>query len=76
MSRLGSGLAGYRRPAVIQLVDVHIPTTDGREPVMPRYTEPETPQEMIPEKLNLNLPKPPPPRIRSGDVIMPTPPPT
>ena len=55
----------------IQLVDVHIPITDGRELVMPRYTEPETQQEMILEKLNPKLPNQPPPRIRSGEVIMP-----
>jgi hypothetical protein len=30
-----------RSLSAIQLVDVHIPTTDGRELVMPRYTEPE-----------------------------------
>lgn len=65
-----------RSLAAIQLVDVHIPTTDGRELVMPRYTEPETQQEMILDKLNLKLPKQPPPRIRSGEVIMPTDPPT
>jgi hypothetical protein len=61
-----------RSLAAIQLVDVNIPTTDGRELVMPRYTEPEAQQEMILEKLNLKLPKQPPPRIRSGEVIMPT----
>ena len=65
-----------RSLAAIQLVDVHIPTTDGRELVMPRYTEPEAQQEMILEKLNLKLPKQPPLRIRSGEVIMPTDPPT
>ena len=57
--------------ATIQLVDVHIPTTDGRELVMPRYTEPEAEQAMTLEELNLPLPKPPPPRIRSGEIIMP-----
>ena len=62
--------------AAIQLVDVHIPTTDARELIMPRYTEPETQQEMILEKLNLKLPKQPPPRIRSGEAIIPTNPPT
>jgi len=60
-----------RSLSAIQLVDVHIPTTDGRELVIPRYTEPEAQQEMILEKLNLKLPKQPPPRIRSGEVIMP-----
>ena len=62
--------------AAIQLVDVHVPITDGRELVMPRYTEPETEQAMILKKLNLTLPKQPPPRIRSGEIIMPPPPST
>jgi len=43
---------------------------------MPRYTEPEAEQAMILEKLNLQLPKQPPPRIRRGEVIMPPPPST
>ena len=62
--------------SAIQLVDVHVPITDGRELIMPRYTEPEAQQEMILEKLNLTLPKQPPPRIRSGEVLMPPDPPT
>ena len=57
--------------SAIQSVDVHVPITDGRELIMPRYTEPEAQQEMILEKLNLQLPKQPPPRIRSGEIIMP-----
>ena len=65
-----------KKEAAIQLVDVHIPTTDGRALIMPRYTEPETPQEMILEKLNLRLPKQPPPRIRGGEIMMPPEPPT
>jgi hypothetical protein len=61
--------------AAIQLVDVHVPTTDGRELVMPRYTEPEVDQEMILKTLNLKLPRQPPPRIRGEEVCMPTVPP-
>ena len=45
-----------------------IPTRDGRMLVMPRHTEPEPQQRMIPEKLNLELPPQPPPRIRGGKV--------
>ncbi len=56
------------------LVDVCIPTTDGRLPVMPRYVEPESDQELVLEKLRLNLPLQPPPRIRGGEVVLPTPP--
>jgi len=55
----------------IQMVDVHFPTTDGRTLIMPRYTEPEREHRMILEKLKLNLPTQPPPRIRSGEVVMP-----
>ncbi len=62
--------------SAIQLVDVHVPITDGRELVMPRHTEPEAQQAMILEKLNLQLPPQPPPRIRSGEIIMPPEPPT
>ncbi len=53
------------------MVDVHIPTTDGRRLILPRYTEPEDQQQMILDKLNLRLPKQPPPRIRGGEVQMP-----
>jgi hypothetical protein len=60
--------------SAIQMVDVHIPTTDGRELVMPRYTEAEYEQQMVLEKLRLTLPAQPPPRIRGGDAVLPTPP--
>ena len=69
---VGTPREAFRSLAAIQLVDMHISTTDGRKLVMPRYTEPETHQEMILDKLALK----PPPRIRSGEVIMPTDPPT
>ena len=52
----------------IRMVDVHLPTTDGRELIMPRFTEPEVQQQMLLEKLRLRLPAQPPPRIRSADV--------
>lgn len=55
----------------IQMVQVQIPTTDGRELVLPRHTEPEAEQLMILEKLKLTLPPQPPPRIRNGQVEMP-----
>lgn len=55
----------------IRMVDVHLPTTDGRELIMPRFTEPETQQQMILEKLALRLPAQPPPRIRSADLAPP-----
>ena len=52
----------------IQMVEVQVPTSDGRTLIMPRYTEPESGQKMILEKLQLTLPPQPPPRIRGGKL--------
>lgn len=51
--------------STILMLDVHFPTTDGRELVMPRYTEPEPDQKLLLEKLKLFLPPQPPPKIRT-----------
>jgi hypothetical protein len=59
--------------SAVQMVEVHIPTTDGRVLVLPRHTEPEAEQRMILEKLRLELPAQPPPRIRGGQVELPGP---
>jgi hypothetical protein len=55
----------------IQMVDVVIPTTDGRELVLPRYTEPTAEQALLLETLHLTLPPQPPPRLRAGQVELP-----
>ena len=47
----------------MQMVDVHVPTTDGRELVLPRYTQPEADHRMLLELLRLKLPEQPPPKI-------------
>jgi transposase len=49
--------------ASIQMLDVWVPTTDGRWLILPRYTQPETDIRMLLEKLRLDLPSQPPPRI-------------
>lgn len=51
--------------AAIQMVDVHLPTTDGRYLVLPRYTQPNKDQQVLLSQLKLNLPDQPPPRIHS-----------
>jgi transposase len=56
--------------AGIQMVEVCLPTSDGRWLIMPRYTEPEPEQEMLLQKLGLTLPPQPPPRIRGGKLLM------
>ncbi len=47
----------------IQMVDVHVPTTDGRELVLSRYTQPEADHRMLLDLLGLKLPEQPPPKI-------------
>jgi transposase len=58
--------AALQSLSAIQMLEVHVPTSDGRVLVMPRHTEPEPQQKMILEKLGLELPPQPPPRIRAG----------
>jgi transposase len=53
----------------IKMVDVHLPTTDGRTLILPRFTEPEAQQRMILKKLGLKLPPQPPPRIRAAATV-------
>jgi transposase len=57
----------------IKMVDVCLPTSDGRWLIMPRHTEPEQEQLILLENLGLTLPAQPPPRIRSGKLLMPGP---
>lgn len=52
--------------AAIQMVDVHLPTTDGRTLVLSRHTEPEPEQQLLLDRLRLRLPEQPPPRISSN----------
>ena len=51
--------------ATIQMLDVWLPTTDGRWLVMPRFTQPEADQAILLHKLKLELPPQPPPRIKA-----------
>src|SRR5215469_5204967 len=58
--------------AAIQMIDVHVPTTDGRELVLTRYTEPEPELSLLLKKLKLELPAQPPPKITAAPAS-PTP---
>lgn len=51
--------------AKIQMIDVWLPTTDGRHLVLPRYTQPEPDQAILLHTLKLSLPPQPPPRIKA-----------
>ena len=54
--------------AAMQMIDVHLPTTDQREVILTRYTQPEPEQRLLLEKLKLKLPEQPPPKITAAQV--------
>lgn len=50
--------------ATIQMLDVCVPTTDGRELLLTRHTEPSADVALLLTQLKLTLPAQPPPKIR------------
>jgi len=55
--------------AALEMLDVHFPTTDGRELIFTRYTEPEPDQQLLLAQLGWTLPEQPPPRITAKREI-------
>ena len=55
--------AVLEKMSAIQMVDVWVPTTDGRLLILPRYTQPEKDHQMLLHQLHLQLPSQPSPRI-------------
>ena len=53
----------------MQLLDVHFPTTDGRELIFTRHTEPENDQQLVLTQLGWSLPPQPPPRLTAKKEI-------
>lgn len=65
--RSASGLSArsvLERMSEIQMLDVAIPTTDGRELRMKRYTKPEATHQLLLGQLGFELPSQAPPKIR------------
>jgi transposase len=54
--------------AGMQMLDVEIPTTDGRTITLTRYTEPEAELRLLLDKLRLDLPAQPPPKITAAQA--------
>ena len=54
--------------AAVQMIDVHLPTTDGRKLLLTRYTQPEPELRLLIHQLKLELPPQPPPRITTSTV--------
>jgi len=53
----------------VQMIDVHLPTTDNREVILSRYTQPEKDLQLLLHQLKLRLPEQPPPKITSSGVL-------
>ena len=72
--RLAAHAPGLTPRAVLEtlagllMLDVHLPLADGRELVLPRYTQPESAQRLVLEKVGWALPPQPPPRIRAAQA--------
>jgi hypothetical protein len=47
------------------MIDVHVPTTDGREIALTRFTEPDPDLVLLLDRLKLQLPPQPPPKINT-----------
>jgi len=78
LAALAPGLtprAVLEKLATLQMLDVCLPTTDGRWLIMPRYTQPEPDQSLMLHQLNLTLPSQPPPRIKAPQEAAENPPP-
>jgi transposase len=63
-----SARSALEKFAAVQMVDVHIPTTDGREIRLTRHTQPEPELALLLDRLKLELPAQPPPRITAAQA--------
>jgi hypothetical protein len=59
--------------SAVQMIDVHVPTTDGRELMLTRYTQPEPELSLLLDKLKLDLPAQQPPKITDPATASATP---
>jgi transposase len=66
LSNLAPGLtprAVLEKFGAVQMIDVHLPTTDGRTVIMSRHTQPEPELQILLKQLRLSFPAQPPPRM-------------
>lgn len=68
LKRCASGLtprAVLEKFAAVQMLDVCLPTTDGREIVLTRYAQPEKELQLLLNQLQIALPEQAPPKIHA-----------
>ena len=51
----------------MQMIDVHLPTTDGRTIILSRYTQADL--QLLLKQLKLELPDQPPPKITASGQL-------
>ena len=61
--------AVWEKFCAVQMVDVHLPTTDGRTVILTRHTQPEKELQVLLEQLNLTLPPQPLPKITAAGAL-------
>lgn len=59
--------------SAVQMIDLHVPTTDGRELLLTRYTEPDPELALLIDKLKFVLPAQPSPKISPSQIAPPSP---
>src|SRR6266545_2016760 len=53
----------------VQMIDVHLPTSDDRVVILSRYTQPEKDLQLLLNQMKLQLPEQPPPKITASGVL-------
>jgi hypothetical protein len=56
----------------MQMIDVHLPTTDARQIILTRTTQPQPELRLLLDKLKLQLPAQPPPKISAAQAASTT----
>jgi len=56
--------------ATMSMIDVHLPTTDGRKMILSRYTHPEEECRLLLDRLKMTLPPQPPPKISAKGALL------
>jgi hypothetical protein len=63
-----SARSALEKFAAVQMIDVHVPTSDGREMLLTRYTNPEPELLLLASQLKLDWPPQPSPRITTEAI--------
>jgi transposase len=62
-------VSAMEKLSTIQMIDVCIPTVDGRWLILPRHTQPDTDTKILLHKLRMDLPAQAPPRITANPDV-------